>query len=260
MIKLTFLGTGTSQGVPVIACDCEVCRSTDTRDKRLRTSALLEIDGKVLLIDAGPDFRQQLLRAEVKQLNAILLTHEHKDHTAGLDDVRAFNHITGRPIDIYAEARALDALKKEYNYVFAEHTYPGSPKMALHTIDERPFDVEGIRIEPVRVWHYRLPIFGFKIGRLAYITDAKTIDAAECEKLKNLDVMVLNAVRHGTHLSHFSLEEALTFITEMKPRRAYITHLSHRLEKHAELQSWLPQNVFLAYDGLVVESEHKPID
>jgi phosphoribosyl 1,2-cyclic phosphate phosphodiesterase len=221
----------------------------------LRASALLEIDGKVLLIDAGPDFRQQLLRAEVKQLNAILLTHEHKDHTAGLDDVRAFNHITGRAIDIYAETRVLDALKKEYNYVFAEHKYPGSPEMSLHAIDERPFEAAGIPITPVRVWHYRMPILGFKIGRLAYITDAKTIDDGEREKLKNLDVLVVNAVKHGTHISHFSLEEALAFIDEMKPRRAYLTHLSHRLEKHAELQAKLPQNVFLAYDGLVVESE-----
>ena len=256
MVKLTFLGTGTSQGVPVIACDCEVCRSTDAHDKRLRTSALLEIDGKILLIDAGPDFRRQLLGAGVKRLDAILLTHEHKDHTAGLDDVRAFNHITGRPVDIYAEARALDALRKEYNYVFAEHKYPGSPEMTLHTIDERPFEVEGIYIEPVRVQHYRMPILGFKIGRLAYITDAKTIDAAECEKLKNLDILVLNAVKHGTHLSHFSLEEALVFVDEMKPRHAYITHISHRLEKHAELQSKLPKNVFLAYDGLEIKINH----
>ena len=253
-MKLTFLGTGTSQGVPVIACDCKVCRSTDTHDKRLRTSALLEIDGKVLLIDAGPDFRQQLLRAEVKQLNAILLTHEHKDHAAGLDDVRAFNHITGRAVDIYAETRVLDALRKEYNYVFAEHKYPGSPEMSLHAIDERPFEAADIHITPVRVWHYRMPILGFKIGRIAYITDAKTIDDGEREKLKNLDILVVNAVKHGTHISHFSLEEALAFIDEMKPRRAYLTHLSHRLEKHAELQAKLPPNVFLAYDGLVVES------
>ncbi|MDR0295056.1 MAG: MBL fold metallo-hydrolase [Prevotellaceae bacterium] len=254
-MKLTFLGTGTSQGVPVIACSCEVCRSTDARDKRLRTSALLEVNGKVLLIDAGPDFRQQLLQAEVKRLDAILLTHEHKDHTAGLDDVRAFNHITGQPMDIYAEVRVLDALKKDYNYVFAEYKYPGSPEMCLHPIDEHPFEIAGICVEPVRVWHYRMPILGFKVGRLAYITDAKTIAADEREKLKNLDVMVLNAVKHGAHLSHFSLEEALAFIDEMKPRRAYITHISHRIEKYAELQFRLPKNVFLAYDGLVVESE-----
>ena len=252
MVKLTFLGTGTSQGVPVIACDCAVCRSVDTHDKRLRASVLLEIDEKVLLIDAGPDFRQQLLRAAVKRLDAILLTHEHKDHTAGLDDVRAFNHITHRPVDIYAETRVLDALKKEYNYVFVEHKYPGSPEMALHAIDEQPFEIAGVCIEPVRVWHHRLPVLGFKVGSMAYITDAKTIDGAEREKLKDLDVLVVNAVKHGTHISHFSLEEALAFIAEMKPRRAYITHLSHRLEKHAELQAKLPSGVFLAYDGLSV--------
>ncbi|MCL2098100.1 MAG: MBL fold metallo-hydrolase [Bacteroidales bacterium] len=251
-MKLTFLGTGTSQGVPVIACDCKVCRSADTHDKRLRASALLEVDGKVLLIDAGPDFRQQLLRAEVKRLDAILLTHEHKDHTAGLDDVRAFNYITRRPMDIYAEARVLEAIKQEYKYVFAEYKYPGSPEMALHVIDNQSFEIAGVCIEPVRVWHYRLPVFGFKIGALAYITDAKTIDDKEREKLKGLDVLVVNAVKHGTHISHFSLEEALTFINEMKPRRAYITHISHRLEQYAELQLRLPQNVFLAYDGLIV--------
>ena len=252
MIKLTFLGTGTSQGVPVIACNCAVCCSADTHDKRLRASALLEVNGKTLLIDAGPDFRQQLLRAEVKQLDAVLLTHEHRDHTAGLDDVRAFNHITHRPVDIYAETRVLDALKKEYNYVFADYKYPGAPEMSLHVIDERPFEAAGVYIEPVRVWHYRMPVLGFKVGRLAYITDAKTIDAAEREKLKDLDVLVVNAVKHGKHISHFSLEEALVFIDEMKPRRAYITHLSHRLEKHAELQAVLPPNVFLAYDGLTI--------
>jgi phosphoribosyl 1,2-cyclic phosphate phosphodiesterase len=224
-------------------------------DKRLRASVLLEVNGKVLLIDAGPDFRQQLLRAEVKRLDAILLTHEHKDHTAGLDDVRAFNHITGRAVDIHAENRVLEALKKEYNYVFSEYKYPGSPEMALHIIDEQPFEVAGISIEPVRVWHYRMPILGFKIGQLAYITDAKTIGTAEREKLKKLDVLVINAVKHGTHISHFSLEEALAFIADMKPHRAYITHLSHRLEKHAELQYKLPSGVLLAYDGLVINSE-----
>ncbi len=249
-MKLTFLGTGTSQGVPVIACRCAVCSSADERDKRLRASVLLETEGKVLLIDAGPDFRQQLLRAKTEHLDAILLTHEHKDHTAGLDDVRAFNHITGKPVDIYAEQRVLDALKKEYNYVFAEKKYPGSPEMALHAIDEHPFTVAGIDVQPIRVWHYRLPILGFRVGQLAYITDAKEVTAGEREKLKNLDVLVVNAVKHGSHISHFSIEEALAFIDDIKPRRAYITHLSHRLEKHAELQAMMPENVHIAYDGL----------
>ncbi len=252
-MKLTFLGTGTSQGVPVIACNCSVCRSKDPHDKRLRASALVETGGKVLLIDAGPDFRQQLLQANVQQLDAILLTHEHKDHTAGLDDVRAFNHITDKPVDIYAEPRVLEALKKEYNYVFAEHKYPGSPEMSLHALSEQACLIAGVPVQPVRVYHYRLPILGFRIGCLAYITDAKTVPESELDKLRDLDVLVVNAVKHGSHISHFSIEEALDFIALVKPQRAYVTHISHRLEAHAPLQAAMPEHVFIAYDGLVLD-------
>jgi phosphoribosyl 1,2-cyclic phosphate phosphodiesterase len=249
---MTFLGTGTSQGVPVIACDCAACRSADARDKRLRSSVLLETDGKVLLIDAGPDFRQQLLREHVRQLDGILLTHEHKDHVAGLDDVRAFNHITGRPVDVYAERRVQDALLREFPYVFSEMKYPGAPEMTLHTIDERPFAVAGVAVTPVRLWHYRLPVLGFRIGRMAYITDVNRVDAPEFEKLRQLDVLVVGAVRRGKHISHFSLEEALAFIAEVQPRRAFLTHLSHQFEPHAALQASLPAGVQVACDGLRV--------
>jgi phosphoribosyl 1,2-cyclic phosphate phosphodiesterase len=252
MIKMTFLGTGTSQGVPVIACDCAVCRSTDVRDKRLRSSVLLETEGKVLLIDAGPDFRQQLLREQVRQLDGILLTHEHKDHVAGLDDVRAFNHITGKPVDVYAEQRVLHALKSEFPYVFSETKYPGAPEMTLHTIDERPFTAAGVAVTPVRLWHYRLPVLGFRIGRMAYITDVNRVDEAEFAKLKHIDLLVVGTVRRGKHISHFSLEEALAFIAKVQPQRAYLTHLSHQFETHAELQASLPAGVQVAYDGLEI--------
>jgi phosphoribosyl 1,2-cyclic phosphate phosphodiesterase len=254
MIKITFLGTGTSQGVPVIACDCAVCHSTDVHDKRLRASVLLEVDGKVLLIDAGPDFRQQLLRAQVQQLDGILLTHEHKDHVAGLDDVRAFNHITGKPVDIYAEQRVLEALKREFPYVFAETKYPGAPEMNLHTIDENPFTVAGVAITPIRVWHYKLPVLGFRIGNIAYITDVNRVEEPEFAKLQNLDLLTVSTVKRGSHISHFSLEQALDFIAKVQPRRAYLTHLSHQLETHSVLQSSLPANVYVAYDGLELQN------
>jgi phosphoribosyl 1,2-cyclic phosphate phosphodiesterase len=250
---MTFLGTGTSQGVPVIACRCAVCRSADVRDKRLRSSVLLETAGKVLMIDAGPDFRQQLLREQVRRLDGILLTHEHKDHIAGLDDVRAFNHITGKPVDVYAEGRVLNALKREFPYVFSETKYPGAPEMTLHAIDEKPFTVAGVAVTPVRLWHHMLPVLGFRIGRMAYVTDLNRIDEAEFEKLKGLEVLVVGTVRRGKHISHFSLEEALAFIAKAQPQHAYLTHLSHQFEAHAELQALLPAGVHVAYDGLTIK-------
>ena len=249
---MTFLGTGTSQGVPVIACNCAVCRSADVRDKRLRSSVLLETEGKVLMIDAGPDFRQQLLRERVRQLDGILLTHEHKDHVAGLDDVRAFNHITGKPVDIYAEQRVLKALEREFPYVFSETKYPGAPEMTLHAIDERPFAVAGVAVTPVRLWHHRLPVLGFRIGRMAYVTDVNRVDEAEFEKLTQLEVLVVGTVQRMRHISHFNLEEALRFIAKVQPQNAYLTHLSHRFEIHAALQASLPAGVHVAYDGLEV--------
>ena len=254
-IQLTFLGTGTSQGIPVIGCDCSVCRSSDARDKRLRTAALLEIENTKILIDAGPDFRQQLLNAKIKQLDGILLTHEHKDHMSGLDDIRALNYNTGKPVDIYAEKRVLQALQHEYKYAFEEDKYPGIPEFNLITIDEKPFQIAGISIFPIRVFHHRLPILGFRIGNIAYITDANHIDKSEKEKLQGLDILVLNVIRRTRHLSHFSLPEVLELQKELQPKQLYLTHLSHQIECHEELASDLPQGVAPAYDGLVLISE-----
>lgn len=252
-MKLTFLGTGTSQGVPVIACPCPVCQSTDEHDKRLRTSALVEVDGVNILIDAGPDFRQQMLRANVKQLDGILLTHEHKDHIGGLDDVRAFNFVNRKPMDIYAEERVQNALKQEYAYVFADQRYPGIPEMNLFNLDGYPFDVCGVKVQPIRCFHYKLPVFGFRIGDLTYITDANFISEEEKEKMVGTKYLVINALRKQKHISHFTLGEALKLVEELSPRKAFITHISHQMGFYEEIMAELPQNVCLAYDGLVVD-------
>lgn len=249
-IKIIFLGTGTSQGIPLIACPCAVCASDDPRDKRLRCSALIQIGGKNILIDSGPDFRQQMLRENVKRLDAILFTHGHKDHTAGLDDVRAFNYVQQRPMDIYAEERVQSVLRREFSYIFAEEKYPGVPELILHTIDETPFNIDQITVIPIRAMHLNLPVLGFRIGRLAYLTDANQINETEKEKLHGLDCFVVNGLRLKPHISHFTLYEALTLIDELKPKQAYITHISDQLGFHHKIQATLPPNVFLAYDGL----------
>lgn len=253
VLKVTFLGTGTSQGVPIIACKCEVCASTDSHDKRLRSSAMVEVDGHTILIDAGPDFRQQMLRAKVTDLDAILITHEHKDHVAGLDDVRAFNYILNRPMDIFGEQRVLDHLKVEFSYVFSENPYPGVPQMRLHPIDGRPFAINGIEVIPVRVKHYKLPIYGFRMGDFSYITDANFISEQEKRKLYNSKVLVVNALRREEHISHFTLSKAIDLIAELKPEVAYLTHISHQMGKHSDISKELPANVHLAYDGLAIE-------
>jgi len=249
-VKITFLGTGTSQGVPVIACECDTCLSPDKHDKRLRTSLLLETDKTTLLFDAGPDFRQQMLSENVKKLDSILLTHEHKDHIAGLDDVRAFNYKSQDAIDIYAEDRVQKALKREYSYVFSEYQYPGIPKMRLNPIPEHSFTVKEIQIEPIRVFHYRLPVYGFRVGNFAYITDANYIPEESKEKLFGVKYLVINALRKEKHISHFSLREAIDIIREISPKKAYITHISHQMGFHAEVSKDLPQGISLAYDGL----------
>jgi len=252
-VKLTFLGTGTSQGIPIIACKCPVCLSTDKKDKRLRTSALVEVDGQTIVIDSGPDFRYQMLRANVQQLDAILFTHEHKDHTAGLDDVRAFNWVNKKAIDVYAEKRVQASLKQEFAYVFAEFRYPGIPQLNLIDVENKAFQINGTRILPIRAMHLKLPVFGYRIGDMAYITDANYISAEEKEKLKGLKVLVLNALRREKHLSHFTLSEALALIEELKPEKAYLTHFSHQLGFHQEISKELPENVFMAYDGLAID-------
>ncbi len=252
MTKLTFLGTGTSQGVPVISCGCWVCRSEDPRDKRLRASVLVETQGLTLLIDAGPDFRQQMLREDVRKLDAILLTHAHKDHINGLDDVRAFNYTTGEPVDIYAEERVQKTIRKDFDYAFGEKRYPGVPDMNLITIDETPFRVKGIEVVPIRGMHFNLPVLGFRIGQLAYITDMNRIDEREIEKIKGVDTLVINALRKEHHLSHFTLDEALHIRYLVSPRVTYLTHMSHQMGRHAQVDRDLPEGVHMAYDGLRV--------
>lgn len=253
MLKVTFLGTGTSQGVPVIACECAVCKSADFRDKRLRVSVMLEIEGKVIVIDAGPDFRYQMLRAGVQRLDAIMLTHEHKDHIAGLDDIRAFNYKQQSAIDIFAHTRVQAALKNEFSYIFASFKYPGIPMLNLKDIDQLPFNVAGINVTPIQVMHYKLPVLGFRIGDFTYITDAKTISKEEREKIKGSKILVVNALQREAHISHFNLTEALAFADEMKVEKTYFTHVSHRMGKHADITKELPSNVEFAYDGLVLE-------
>ncbi len=251
-MKITFLGTGTSQGVPVIACNCDVCRSTDARDKRLRTSVLVEWDGKNIVIDSGPDFRQQMLTNKVTRLDAILFTHEHKDHIAGLDDIRAFNYIQQQPCDIFAEERVQSAIKQEFAYIFAEYKYPGVPQVTLHTIDNNKFFAGTLPIIPIRVMHLRLPVLGFRLLDFTYITDANFISDEEKEKIKGSRYLVLNGLRKQKHISHFSLEEALKLFDEINPEQGFITHISHQLGLHEDVRKDLPANISLAYDGLVV--------
>ena len=254
-MKITFLGTGTSQGVPVIACDCYTCKSEDEKDKRLRSSLLIETDSVTISIDAGPDFRQQMLRENITKLDAIIITHEHKDHIGGIDDVRAFNYKSQSAIDIFAEERVQKVIKKEYSYVFAEYQYPGIPKMRLNNIEDYDFKVKDLIITPIRVFHYRLPIYGFRIGDFAYITDANYIPEESKEKLFGVKYLVINALRKESHISHFSLREALNLIQEISPRRAFITHISHQMGRYIEISKELPANVMLAYDGLTISTE-----
>ncbi len=249
-MKITFLGTGTSQGVPVIACECDTCLSTDPHDKRLRTSLLLETEEVTLLFDAGPDFRQQMLREKVKKLDAIIITHEHKDHIAGMDDVRAFNYKSQDAIDIYTEERVQKAIKREFSYVFAERQYPGIPKMRLNTINDFSFNIRGIDIIPIRVRHMNLEIYGFRIGNFAYITDASYIPESSKEKLIGVKYLVINALRKEKHISHFSLREAINVIKEISPRKAFITHISHQMGLAKNVSEELPAGIMLAYDGL----------
>jgi phosphoribosyl 1,2-cyclic phosphate phosphodiesterase len=250
--KVTFLGTGTSQGIPMIACDCTVCKSTDERDKRLRVSIHVEIGGKSFIIDTGPDFRQQVLRAGIKRLDAVLYTHEHKDHTAGMDDVRGFNYHQQATIPLYARAQVIAQLKREFAYAFGENKYPGAPEIDVYEIDGTPFTVQGIAIQPIFVKHYYLDVLGFRFGNFAYVTDANAIAPEEQDKLRNLDVLVINALRKTTHVSHFTLSEALELIADLQPKKAYITHISHQMGLHEAVNKELPPNVSLAHDGLIL--------
>jgi phosphoribosyl 1,2-cyclic phosphate phosphodiesterase len=251
-VQVTFLGTGTSQGIPIIACPCNVCQSTDIHDKRLRTSVLIEEKGKTFVIDTGPDFRQQMLRENVKNMDGIIFTHEHKDHTAGFDDIRAFNFVNKKKMEVYASARVQEAIRREYPYIFSDFKYPGIPEINLHLIENKLFNIEGVDILPLEVMHYKLPVFGFRVGGFSYVTDANYISDIEKEKIKNSDVLVLNALRRETHISHFTLEEAIQLVDELKPKKAYFTHISHQLGLHKDVSKELPANIELAYDGLKI--------
>jgi phosphoribosyl 1,2-cyclic phosphate phosphodiesterase len=251
-MKITFLGTGTSQGVPVIACDCEVCISENKKDQRLRTSILVEDKGKVIVVDTGPDFRQQMLRENVQQLDAVVFTHEHKDHIAGLDDVRAFNFKQKKDMEVYATVETQTALKREFHYAFGENPYPGVPKINLNTITNSPFTIGGIELMPINVWHYKMPVKAFRIGNFSYITDANKIEEHELEKIKGSEIIVINALRKTTHISHFNLAEAIELLELLKPKKAYLTHISHYLGMHDEVQKELPDFIQIAHDGLVL--------
>lgn len=249
---ITFLGTGTSQGIPVIACKCDVCKSLDFRDKRTRTSVHLAIENKSFIIDSGPEFRHQVLREGIDALDALIFTHEHKDHTAGLDDVRAFNFVHQKEMPIYARQQVVDQIKKEFAYAFTEKRYPGTPNIKVHIIENVPFFIDGIEWIPINVFHHKLPVFGFRVQDFTYITDANRIEAEEKEKIKGSKILVLNALQQNHHLSHFSLDEALAIIEEIAPEKAFLTHLSHKMGSTKEVTKLLPPNVELAYDGMKV--------
>lgn len=250
--RITLLGTGTSQGVPVIGCDCAVCTSTDPRDKRLRTAALIQAGGKNIAIDCGPDFRMQMLRAGINRLDAILVTHQHNDHIIGLDDVRPFNFRNDMDMPVYCSAAVEQEFKQRFAYIFeTQNRYPGAPQVQLQRISKSDaFEVEGLSIMPVELMHGRMPVLGFRLGSFAYITDVRTIAAEEQAKLEGLDALVLSALHHSEHHAHLNLEQALALIEQLSPRRAWLTHASHRMGLHEEVSQNLPENVALGYDGL----------
>ena len=251
-LKVTLLGTGTSLGVPIIGCECPVCNSKDPRDNRLRSSALVEWQDQVFLIDAGPDFRQQLLRTSVRKIDAILLTHEHKDHVSGLDDIRALNFLHRKAIDIYAEKRVQDAIRKDFAYVFSVIQYPGIPQMILHPVSAGSIEINGLKIIAIRALHHKLPILGFRFGDFTYISDTNYIPREEMVKIAGTRILVLNALRWEAHLSHNSIPEAIRIIREINPAKAYLTHLSHQAGKYEDLIKELPDSIEPAYDGLVI--------
>jgi phosphoribosyl 1,2-cyclic phosphate phosphodiesterase len=251
-LKITFLGTGTSTGVPMIACNCEVCSSASEKDKRLRSSILVESSTTTIVIDTTPDFRTQMLRANVKKLDAVIFTHLHKDHVAGLDDVKAYNFFMQKPMEIYCNEITEQALIREFPYIFTEQKYPGIPEVHINTIDLTPFVVGDIPVTPILVWHLKMPVFGYRFGNFTYITDANRIDQTEKEKIKGSSILVLNALRHKAHISHFSLAEAVELVKELQIPQAYFTHISHQLGLHQPVNDMLPPGIELAYDSLSI--------
>ena len=251
-MKVTFLGTGTSQGVPIIGCKCTVCTSENAADKRLRSSIMIEADQKRFVIDTGPDFRQQMLREKVDGITAVIFTHEHRDHVAGLDDIRAFNFIQKKKVDLYANERTQNAIKDQFGYIFKEKKYPGIPEVTLHTIGTQPFSIEGVEFIPIVVKHMHLDVLGFRVGNFTYITDANFISEEEKKKIHGSEFLVLNALRKEPHPSHFTFDEAIQLAQELKCKTTYFTHISHQLGLHNEVEKELPVNIRLAFDGLTI--------
>jgi len=248
-MKVTILGTGTSQGIPVIACHCKVCNSNNPKDKRLRVSVLVEIDDQKIIIDTGPDFRQQMLRENVQDVNAILFTHQHKDHVAGMDDIRAFNHNSKKDMDIYCTTEVEEALIREFPYIFSSYRYPGVPEVKIHNIVNKPFEINGVKITPIEGLHYKLPVLGFRIKDFVYFTDVNFISKKEKEKMKGVKVIVIDALRRKPHISHFTLDQAVELLEELKPKKGFLTHISHYMGSHDEVNKELPDFIKLAYDG-----------
>ena len=249
---VTLLGTGTSSGVPLIGCECAVCQSVDYRDKRFRSSIHIAVDARSFVIDTGPDFRQQVLRLRLNQLDAVLFTHEHKDHTAGLDEIRAYNFRSGQDIPLYARATVLAQLKREFAYIFADHKYPGIPHVRTAEIRNEPFEVLGVHFIPIEVMHHKLPVFGFRIGDFTYLTDLNHIADEELEKVYGTKILVLDALQRTAHISHFTLDQAVALAKRIGADQTYFTHISHKLGLHREVESELPPNIRLGYDGLQI--------
>lgn len=253
-MKITFLGTGTSQGVPVIGCDCQVCTSMDYRDVRLRSSIHIQTaDNYSIVVDSGPDFRQQMLQNRIKKLDAIVYTHEHRDHVSGLDDIRPYNYLQQKPINAFAHKRVIEQLKLDFAYAFSDKKYPGVPEINLIEIENAAFNIGKTNFLPIEVMHYKLPVFGYRIENFTYITDCNYISDTEFEKIKGTKVLVINGLQHEPHISHFTFEQALDLIHKLKPEKAFFTHISHKLGKQTEVEKKLPNWIKLGYDGMQID-------